>query len=316
MTSFRQYNLAAIAIGKPRVRRCQQAPELRTKFEFQSRVFHHSSHDMPGIKLSSTFVFQSLWDQLWNVHHLHISLAIRIRQRPTVLLAPSRLALVPGGRAAMSDHSLAPESSIYAPQQRAAPGQQDDASPASAAVEPVTLLPGPAPPPPPFGVDPLIQPPRQRPAAPALNELPTAAPGANPIALWTVKADRSLQRFLDRLAPHQLYRWLGLGTFFSFSCGRKRLPPSAYAKEQEKGGRKRLPPSAHAKEQEKGSLPGVDRYRPLSAARTSFWHHLWLNFVMGHVYLHFVWFFSFSCYIFCHVCRASASLTWHSLCYS
>jgi hypothetical protein len=133
-----------------------------------------------------------------------------------VLLAPSRLALVPGGRVAMSDHSPVPESSIYAPQQRAAPGQQDDASPTSAAVEPVTLLPGPAPPPPPFGVDPLIQPPRQRPAAPALNGLPTAAPGANPIALWMVKADRSLQRFLDRLAPHQLYRWLGLGTFFRF----------------------------------------------------------------------------------------------------
>jgi hypothetical protein len=60
MTSLRQDNLSAIAIDKPRVRRCQQAPEQRTKFEFESRVCHHSSHEMSGFTLSRSLDFRSL----------------------------------------------------------------------------------------------------------------------------------------------------------------------------------------------------------------------------------------------------------------
>jgi hypothetical protein len=101
-------------------------------------------------------------------------------------------------RAAMSDQSSAPPSAAgYAPQRDApAPPLHEVSSP-----------------PPPFGVEPLIHapPPRQRLVAPALNEPPAAAPGASLIQVWVEKGDRKLQRFHDRVAPYQLYRWLFLG---------------------------------------------------------------------------------------------------------
>lgn len=39
----------------------------------------------------------------------------------------------------------------------------------------------------------------------------------NSPAAWAAVADRNIQRLLDKLAPHQLYRWLGLGMYnFAF----------------------------------------------------------------------------------------------------